>query len=267
MTARKPSAVFEALFERRDLHPEQIPIGHLTRVLSAVQRLATGRDEPDDGDGLRVEETKIGLLQIRRGSAVYQFSAPVPGIALGHLRETGRVLERPDEIGESDYILNPVEELSAIARSLECAITLKVPGKGGPVLARIGPDSYASVSRRLLISGETTIVGRVERVGGATEQKCGLRIPSQSRMLFCKVASTETARKLGQKLYEEVVAQGTASWLRTSWRIVAFNIQDVYQPEFKSATRALDALRAAGGKAWDDVEDPQAFLDEIAGER
>jgi hypothetical protein len=212
-------------------------------------------------------EDGIGLLQVRRGSVAYQFSCPRPDPALAHLRETGQILERPESIGENEYILGPVEELSAVAKSLQCSIVLKEPGKDGPILAQIGGGSYSAVSDKLILSGETAITGKVERVGGATELKCGLRVPSQNRMLFCRVASAEVARKLGQKLYEEVAVYGTAYWLKTSWRIVGFNIQDVRQPRLGSAAETIEALRNAGGKGWDRVEDPEAFIEEVSGER
>jgi hypothetical protein len=104
-------------------------------------------------------------------------------------------------------------------------------------------------------------------VGGATDKKCGLRVPSQSRMLMCNVASVDVARRLGEKLYQEVAVHGMARWLKTSWRIVAFTIREVYQPKLHSASEAIEALRKAGGKGWDNINDPEAFLKEVSGER
>jgi hypothetical protein len=119
----------------------------------------------------------------------------------------------------------------------------------------------------MIIKGETAITGRVMRVGGATLRKCGLRIASQHRMLYCTVATNAVARKLGQKLYQEVAVQGHAHWLKTSWKIVRFLIKEVYQPKLGKADEAISALRAAGGKAWDEVDDPESFLEEVTGER
>ncbi len=257
---KKPSPTFEVGFE--DIYPEMIPLSVLSRVLSAVRRLASGLDGSEEA-GAAFPEQEIGLLQVRRGSAVYQFKAPPQ--AVGRLRVAGQVLDRPETIGDRDYILSPVEELSAVAKSLHCPIVVREPGKEGVVLARIEPASYAAISKKLFIKGESAITGRVVRVGGATEKKCGLRIPDQSRMLICSVDSAEVARSLGQRLYEEIAAHGTATWLKTNWKIVAFTVKEVFQPKLKSAKETIEALRKAGGKSWDDIDDPAAFIEEVGG--
>ncbi len=257
---KKPLPTFEVGFE--DVYPEMIPLSVLSRVLSAVRRLASGLEEHEETSAVTSEQ-EIGLLQVRRGSAVYQFKAPPQ--ALGYLRVAGQILERPETIGDRDYILSPVEELSAVAKSLRCPIVLREPGKEGVVLARIEAASYSTISRRLLISGESAITGKVVRVGGATENKCGLRIPDQSRMLICKVDSAEVARNLGQRLYEEIAAHGTATWLKTTWKIVGFTVKEVFQPKLKSLEETIESLRNAGGKSWDDIPDPAAFIGESGG--
>lgn len=263
MSSKRPPAVFEALFEGAGIYPESIPMGVLAHTLAAVQRLASGLDSVDKA----MPDGNIGLVKVKRGSAVFQFTAPTPELALTHLRETGTVLRNPEQIGERDYMLNPVEDLSAVARSLGCTIVLRKSGDNHAVLARIGPDSYADIAEKLLIKGDTTITGKVMRVGGAVENKCGLRIPSRPRMLYCRVGTRSVARKLGQKLYEVVVVQGTAVWLKTNWRIAHFTINEVYQPKMKSASETIEALRNAGGAGWDEIDDPEKYLEEVSGER
>jgi hypothetical protein len=265
LSVKKSPPTFEVIFQRPGLYPEQVSIGHLSRVLSSLQRLAVGREIGEEEAGLI--EGKIGLLQVKRGSAVYQFAAPLPELSLANLRDAGNTLDNPDSMGDREYVLGPVQELSSVAKSLDCSIVLKEPGREGPILARIEPSSYSTISSRLIVSGDTAIVGRVVRVGGATQNKCGLRLPNRDRMLFCSVESTEVARRLGHKLYEEVAVYGTADWLKTNWRIVSFKIKDVRQPIIKSAKETFEALRNAGGKGWDRIEDPEAYIEEVSGQR
>ena len=73
-------------------------------------------------------------------------------------------------MGENDYILNPIERLSAIARGLECKIILREPGRDGVVLAIIEPETYELISKSLLVQGETSFVGRIQRVGGDRDE-------------------------------------------------------------------------------------------------
>jgi hypothetical protein len=179
----------------------------------------------------------------------------------------GRFLVSPEDVGENDYILNPIERLSATARALGCRIVLREPGRDGGILASIEPGTYETISKSLLILGETSFVAKIQRVGGATETKCALRVDFQNRLLFCKVSSKEVAREMGKRLYEEVVVSGTASWLKTSWRIFAFAVASISQPAQGTLTEAFEELRKAGGDRWGKIDDPEAYLLEVTGER
>jgi hypothetical protein len=75
----------------------------------------------------------------------------------------------------------------------------------------------------------------------------------------------EVARKLGDRLYQEVTVQGTAKWLKSSWRIVAFTINDVRPLNQGSIGEAIEALRKVGGDGWDQIDDPDAYLEEVSG--
>lgn len=263
---RKPPPVLEVLVDGPWIYPEQITLGTLTQAFSAIRRLATGREPTEeDEDGEAPDGDLVRLLDVVRGSALFRFVGLTPDAALDRLRLAGKVLHGQAEIGENDYILRLLERLSASARRLECSIIVREPGPRSPVLARIEPDSYEQISRRLFIAGETSITGSVERVDGATEVRCALRVPFQRRLLFCRVASVEVARKLDDRLYQEVAASGAALWLKQTWRIVTFTINDVRPLERGTLGEAMEALREAGGRGWDDVDDPEGYLEEVSG--
>jgi hypothetical protein len=266
MSHKKPPSVFEVVFEKPGITPWEIPWGTLSRALSAIHRLAIGRELSEDEEELEPDEQQsMRLLGLKRGSAVFSFAGGSPSHAIAFLREAGAVVENPERLGDKTYLLNPIERLSTTARAMDCFIVIREPDDRIGVLARIGPDSYKGIAETVFLSGETALTGKVERVGGAVQNKCGLRVPFQNRMLFCNVASAEVARKLGQHLYQDVVVQGTARWIKSSWRIVGFTVNDVYQPSPGSFVEAFSALREAGGKGWDRIDDPEAFLQEIRG--
>jgi hypothetical protein len=272
MALKRPPPIFEILFDGPGLYPEKIPVATLASTLSAVQRLAEGEPVLDEEEGQENSEAveddrSLRLLDIKRGSAVFRMSAPSGQEAVNRIRAVGRFLTKPDEVGENDYILNPIERLSATARALKCKIVLREPGRAGDILASIEPDTYAVISKSLLIQGDTSFVGRIQRVGGATEMKCALRVDFQHRLMFCKVSSQEISREMGKHLYEEVVVHGSALWLRTSWRIFAFTVTSISQPKQGSLAQAFEELRKAGGDKWGQIADPEAYLQEVTGER
>jgi hypothetical protein len=112
----------------------------------------------------------------------------------------------------------------------------------------------------MLVSGETTLFGRVMRVGGAQEVRCALRVDGRHKLLFCDVANHHISQELGKRLYEPVVVGGTAQWISRSWRLISFRITSVRQLKKGSLLESMKALRKAGGDAWDSVEDPENYV-------
>jgi hypothetical protein len=274
MRPKKPSPLFEVRFEGSGIYPEKIPLRSLVTTLSAVQRLAAGSSPLEDGetdDEKEQEEESLRLLDVKRGSAIFQISAPTtsdPKPALERLRIVGDFLgKRENDVEDIDYALSPIRDLSNTARSLNCTITLREPGRDKRVLAVFEPTSYELIANLLLVEGETSFVGKVQRVGGATDVRCGMRVSFQNRMLICRILEKEVARTIGKRLYEDVVVQGTASWLKNSWKMVSFTIKSVLQPTQGSLLEAFDELREAGGKSWDAISDPAAYLKEVTGGR
>ncbi len=270
-TPKAPGPILRVLFDGADVVPEKIPLTLLTRALSAIQSIAAGRmfgeeeaDEEQENEG-QPGGGPFRLLQVTRGSAIYQISGSHPQSLLSRLRESGRILREPEDLGENDHILGPVERLSTIARSLECRIVVKEPGRHQPVLAVFAADTYEEFSRTLFFEGDTEVRGKVERVGGAKERKCGLRVSFQPNMLICKVVNEDVVRRLGEKLYQNVLVQGRATFLRTNDRIVRLVVNDVSQPQCKSLIKAIEAVREAGAKDWDKIDDPTAYLQQIGG--
>jgi hypothetical protein len=284
MVPIKSPPFLEVVFEGENISPEEIPLRSLATALSAVQRLtAVGgvAEEQEEGEGeaeaedvepvVREPGGSLRLLEVKRGSAVFQLGVPAGTeltASLERLRGIGEFLASGEDTGAIDYdVLRPIKELSATARGLHCTISFREVGGADAVLARIEPDSYKSVAGSLFVEGQTSFIGRVQRVGGVTGMRCGLRVSFQKRMLICKVASKAVAQTIGKRLYEELVVQGTAQWLKKSWRVVAFTVHSVEQPKQGSILGAFEELRKAGGKMWDTVGDPSAYLEEVTGER
>lgn len=269
MTIKAPEPIFEVEFTGSGIYPEMIPLGTLARTLTAIQRIASGieleEEDSEEAAGNEPENGAIRLLNVRRGSAVYRFVGESANLALQRLRMVGAVLSKPEEIGDNDYILSPLERISAAAKSLACEVVVRKPGKAGSVLARIGPGSYDQIAKSIFVDGETSITGEVKRVGGATDVRCALRVPFQPRLLYCKVDSKDIARQLGDCLYKRVSANGRARWIRGTWRIRVFTITSFNPLKEGSISAAFEALYDAGGSGWDRIDDPEKYIEEVTG--
>jgi len=265
--SKKPEPTFEVHFSNRQVHPESLTLGNVTDALKAVQDLASGRDsfllrQVDP-------EQAIGLLDIKRGSATFRCLSRSPKDAVKNLNRVARLLSNGHLGSASDdllvALLRPIESLSIISKAVGSPLEVRWPGERHPLFV-VQERDFERLSARLLMEGETTVTGTVKRVGGVTGVRCVLGIPGRARSLYCDVKDNrkrELIRRLGQCLYQEILAQGTAVWVHSSWRIFKFTIVDFSQPKLGNASAAIKELREAGLDAWDKIEDPEAYLREM----
>ena len=126
-------------------------------------------------------------MKIKTGSVIYSLAGPPPVRFTDRLKLADAIVRNPGTAAEgADLVLGPLERLSHVARVLDTEITLRDPSRPDVVLARFSGNSYSQVARSLLVSGDTELFGHVLRVGGATERKCMLRLPSQQNAVFCR---------------------------------------------------------------------------------
>ncbi len=269
LAKRPPTANFELYFP--EVNPETVPVRALSDTLSAVHRLAFPEDlDIDAGDieeGAGEEERKriaVRVLRIRRGSAAYACVADRPDVFIQNLRRAGSAIRGNSAADLQLASVSPLRTLSQIAKALETAIAIREPGGSAEVI-RIEPSTYEGIAESLLVRGRKTLVGEVARVGGATAPRCALRVEGRARLLFCAVKGEDTIQQLARHLYKEAVVTGEATWLRHNWRVVDFEIEAVEELPQEPLSAAFDALREAGGDAWDSIADPSAFLDEVSG--
>lgn len=267
---RQPKADFVIHLVADEIRPWVVPLRSLTRVLNAVQRLIehTDREPGDTEDEATEDETKqpLHLLKVKAGSAAYSVSAVDGPAAVQTLADTARTLEDPDHTDWNPAILSSIDDMSRVAKSLHCAIEFCHPGENGGVIARIMPCSYDDLSKSAFVYGEGSVAGYLERVGGATKQHCGLRLPDQpSKMVICPVATDDLIRQLGQHVYQNVHLSGTVTWLRRNWHVKSIYVKAFEPFKTGSILEALDRIHKAGGKDWDNVADPDALIAEIRG--
>lgn len=255
----KPTPTFSVRFVADGLSPQQVPLRAVNDALSAVQDLASGRDpfvtsKVDPGKA-------INLVRVRGGSAIYSCISHAPVEAMANLARAGALISAPEDVGDDSLIsvLKPLERLSEVARMVNCRLEV-ISDPGSPPLLIIEENAYERVSKKLLVHGDATVIGRVERAGGSTEMRCGLRVPGRRHLLYCGVTTRDLVQRLGQHLYEQIAAVGTAIWIHRTWYIYQFKIADFSQPKIGIATEAIERLRKAGLSGWDDVPDPEKAI-------
>jgi hypothetical protein len=271
----KPDAHLLIRLVGHDLKPWFVPLRVLNRVLGAVQRLVDQRDDlvDVDEDEEPVEQlsqggTTLQLIGVKSLSAGYAVASHNRKVTMGVLAETGRGIESPDQMNWRPSSISSLEELSQTARQLGCIIEFRETSKQktlGPVVAMIRPDTAALVTRRAFRHGRTSVVGRLERVGGATAKRCGIHVQGRSKMLVCSVATAELVRELGKLIYTDVVLTGDATWYRSTGQMKSMTVNYFNPVKTESFAEIAKQIRAAGGNAWDAIPDPEAYIREMRG--
>ena len=262
MTKRNHDPTFVVRLVAPGLSPSKLPFRVVSAALSAVQDLASGRDPLESRQV--PDEKVIGLVNVRKGSAIYSCISRSPTEARTNLRIVGEILagaidaENPDERLAS--ALKPIEKLSEVAKTFGGRVEVALAAQPREPLFRIEKEDFSKLSAKLFLKGETTVIGTVKRAGGQTDMKCALSVPGRRRLLFCDVKSKEIVQRLGRHLYEEIAAQGEVTWIHSSWHIYKFTIHDFSQPRIGDAGKALEKLRLSGLGAWDKIDDPQELL-------
>lgn len=263
MPNETPQPTFVVRFVGEGIRPERVALRAVSDALAAVQDMASARD-PFTMPHVPPEKA-IGLLNVTPGSAQYFCVARSPDVARQNLLQVAAVLT-DDAATQSDVLiaaLSAIETLSNVAKSIHGRIEIGLLNNGHQgVLFTIAEGDYKRISKALLLKGETTVVGKVERVGGVTGMRCLMKIPGRQRVLYCDVKTRALVRRLGQHLYEDIAATGAAVWLHRSWRLLSFTIRDFSQPRLGDGKKALEALRNAGLNAWDNIADPAAEFEE-----
>lgn len=256
------------------IRPWAVPLRSLTRLLDAVQRLVDQKDDDQQVDESNqdvghVDPRTLHLLNVKVGSAVYEVAAPNRETALRVITDVGRAIENPNNVDWAASTLSSLRELSEVAKSMKCTIEFREPGTRRPygnVIAKIVPATYELIEPIAFIDGRTSVYAKIERVGGATEMHCGIRLPESPRkMIICRVVSMDLVRQLGQFMYQCVVLTGNARWLRHNWALKHLVIDEFEPPKCGSILQTLKDAHDAGGHVWDKIDNPAKLIAEMRG--
>ena len=252
----------------------------LARLMDAIQRLVEQSEEEEQEASLDEDENQennqmvglgspvLKLVGIRASSAGYAIATPFKENAINLLADTGRAIDHPGDSEWSAPTIASLKKVSEIAKALGVKVEIRKPnqrGRLGDIIAKITPDTYEEIAQSAFVTGQTSLYGTIERIGGASAARCAIRLPDESKLVYCSIGNDELAKKLCPFLYQEVSIYGQAKWLRANWRILSFQITSFDPPKEGSFQDALADIWKAGGKAWDKIADPNAFIADMRG--
>jgi hypothetical protein len=135
-------------------------------------------------------------------------------------------------------------------------------------LAHSGMTQPATIlpSREILrpgaVSGRTTMYGKLDRVGGENWPSAVLIHPVMGKITV-RLANSDLAKELGDKLFKMIGLEGEARWDSDEWELEEFRADAIVAVYPRvGITEAFEALAQAAGDTWDTV-DPEEYVREL----
>ncbi len=236
--------------------PKRVRLQALADFAADVSTLLRGSQRDVDPEKIDVS--------IRTGSVVIQ-TAPIAA-APALLRDL-RALESSEMLDTIDAKRRSVVERWQRSARQEPNVAYKITA---PFLDKAitvnGKSDYRANDADQWIMVERYVTGEIENVGGASKPNAHIRLPDGSTLI---VATDRHVLKDDpqNRVYKQAMLR-----IRARYNVLTRELRDAqliefveYSPEFDAA--AMERLTQRGAKAWKDIEDAGAWVDDLRGGR
>lgn len=227
--------------------PESVPLTTMTDLMGAIQSLG--------GPNLR-------LLNVRRTSAAYELYSDkdVGRRVVSNMKRCAEALATPETFLRSE-MLPKFDLITAILKRLDCYMEIFSPDRSWKW--QLKKNQWDGIRDRFCIEDDAVVIGELKKIGGASKNRCTVRVPFQKELVYCDIENPGIARRLGGYLYGDVELRGRGRFFTKDWKLISFRVSDFHVRKQKSWDQCYEDGRKAGAKAWDDIADPIAFLEEM----
>jgi len=248
---------YELRFLGQDMSPEKVSASDLGDLIESFESLLI-TNALKDNPNLKKEDLSISLVSIKKGSLALGVSLHQPIIQAPIIKKISKDITRNDF---SEYSGKEIEYLKSIfgfTKKHRCTAQISEGSEVKTLLAEI--TSETQISPTSLITGETTIYGRIFAVGGIVPN-VHIETPSGEK-LICKV-NLQLAKVLANRLYGWVGLIGKARWDSKFFQIQDFEIEEILDYEPGSTLKTIEELKKTYGKYFKDITDVEHFMDDL----
>jgi hypothetical protein len=241
----------------KDVFPENIRAGEVAQVLAAVEDMLAAvvlRSHPT----LNKEDLVIGLVSVGRGSMTLEFQSHIPEVVLPAFKIVSERIRDNAISALPNATIRALQELGDFARKREGEVDFLLPDNGDRPIATITRDM--TIEANALVTGETTIVGQVIRVGGRRPKAMVETL--DGRTVFCDI-NRDLARDLAEKLYQTVGLHGIGQWDPETLELEEFRIQSLTLYGASGAAETIEKISSIYSKYFDEIEDVDGFVSDL----
>jgi hypothetical protein len=238
--------ILELCLSGGGINPTALKASEVADLITEYERSLLRVIERDHAE-INLEEVFISLIDVQENSAHYRFVPNVKNVVFAAAATINTAIAT-QAIGTLPY--KTVEHLGEIWKfTKEKNCQAEFTGKSLPK-AVIVPEVPIQISKDFFFEGETTIYGKIERVGGSAPK---VRVKLDNDDVLYLEVDESLAKKLANRLYESIALKGMAKWRKHDYRIEDFKIEAVQHFEAGKITEAMKELRGSIGAFWDKV--------------
>lgn len=234
-----------------NIHPSSLRAKDTTELIASFENSIVSYILNSDRS-ISEEDLIIGLVDVNEGSARFSFSASKPEIILAAFLVVSSAISSGDYAKLPSNSINSLKKISDFTKRRNCSVEFALSSELDKPTARITAETIINIPESHYVSGETSLIGRIERVGGV-KPKVTIRM-ADDLLLYCEI-DEHFAKTLGQNLYKEVAFKGTAKWLLEDNTIVSFDIHEILSYKNSSIKDGIDELSHLIGRYWSDTKD------------
>jgi len=242
----------------KNIEPGLVRSRELADVLGSIEDMIASIIVRED-QSIKKEDVVVGLTEISEGSIRLKFSSikSIAVVSALMIAATAVNVGNYDKLPRSSVA--SLQKIASFARRNNCLAELMTLDPEQTV-AVISPET--EINFRSPIIGETTIYGKILRVGGKTPK--AMIETLEGEVIYCDL-DIKLAKELGQRLYDLVSLSGVAKWDAHDLFLEDFHIKEIGGYEGKTISSAINELSVSIGKYFKDITDVTKYISEIRG--
>ncbi len=243
-------------FTGNDIEPTKVTANEFAKIVACYENALLAvirKNHPGRaGDFISIVNVKHESLTIEADPHVYEIKEAANEINTAI--KTNRVNRLP-----YDTVINLIP-FQQFVNKYGCVAVLN--GIEGVETAEINITSDIKISEALYFKGETTVYGKIIRIGGSEAK---VRIQTDNGKQISVVTTRQNAKELSPHLYGKIGIKGTGKWKKDNNELVELKAKSFVVLSDLPLAEKLKGLGNLLSKHWIDIDNPDDYIISLRG--